>query len=572
MKLRKILSGAVATVACVAMLSTNVLAASVSIAATEDNGKLKVTIGGDAAGQVTFLATDVSADLATATGDDIQYIDQDEKAADGSWIVTFAKRAGGESIVNLYAGGDGVTEYDSKTVYVEATLAVDDDYEAPAFTYEESAAEFDANAAAELLDGATFSYGAIAATAAAPVTYSTATAANFTIGTPVVDDDDASIYNVPVTYDADPAVATNATASTTVAVEVKAPKQATAIEITNAGAAQTYYYDTAASEFTAEKAKELLKDVITVKVTYDDSSVEEDFDASKLTYTVGDNGLVTVTYGSATATNNTVTVALVQKAITGASATGSKALTYGTRNLATVTADDIKTEVENKLSTLITVTYTWNDSRTTTANDLVVGTPVQDGDNELVWTVPVTAPGWATFSDTITVTVEEKSAFGIKGNVTVANTTGQIANFESTVPVGAVVTAIPVSTTAMSYVGNVPGVDTFVNAAAYSTVVDEDGYYELELEPGDYHVIVSHSLYTWRRMGASYRFYTMRSIVDADAYQIITISDSDVDLINNDVALRYAYYGDMDLNGTLDSGDYGTFKGNFNTTVPAIAD
>lgn len=574
MNLRKIFARTIAVASCAAMLSTNVLAASVSIGTAEADGKLKVTLSGDATGQVTFLATDTGVELAAVDGAKIQYIEQDEKTAGVDLNYTFAKRAGATNTdtVNLYSGGENVTDYASKTgVYVVAKADVTTTGEI-AYTATE-ANDFNADKVAATLNGkVSVSYIGIGKTAAEAETKTYGTDDGFTFGAPVADGANEK-YTIAVSY--------KGIAAGNVIVAETDPKAATAVTVTNAGAAQTFYYDSAVSEFDADEAKALLKDVITVKVDYDDGSSDEAFDTSKLTYTVGESGAVSVSYSGITAAT-AITVDLVQKAITGATATGTKAVTLNVRPGTEVTEAAVIGAVKAADDDELKISFAWNyDEDVTTTADLASDEDVAYAavDNEDgTWTVTVTSPK-ATLADCfVTVTVVEASAFGIKGKVTVADTWGITGSttFTDAIPVGAVVTAIPATTGNNTYGGNVMG-DTGLGYTAKSAIVDAEGNYELELEPGTYNVFVSHTRYVvWKRTAAITNVSVYRTVLEGNANNVgntaITISDSDTDLLTHNVALRYAYAGDMNLDGTLNNADFGLFKPNFGIALPAIGE
>lgn len=572
MNLRKFTARTIAIASCAAMLSTNVLAATrtISTSATTD-GKLQVTLGGEDAGQVTFLAVDADTDLASVTGDDIQYIEQDTKTAGDSVSFTFGQRTDGADKVDLYSGGIDLENVEGfaamKGVAVKATavakVVLDAEYVEYTATTENDFATKTADEVKDFLKQKIYvSYTAVGETEARDFTFGGATtdnSADFEFGTPTTKDNET--YTVAVTY--------KGIDAGSIKVKEIDPKKATSISVSG-GTGKTFYYNETETEFTSEKAKALLKDDITVTATYDDTSTGT-ISGNDVTYVVV-GGNVTIQYSGLSA-SGTIAVNLVKKAITGAEVVNSiDSIVMTAKKADEVTAEDVETKVKAIGGNF--VKYTWNDGGTSyDALDELTVSAVKDtmtaGDT---WTVTVTSNRFATFSTTLTVNIEERSALGIKGRVTVADTFG-ITNgttFKNAVPVGAVVTAIPVATTNNTITGNVG--NTSFGYTSYAAMVDANGDYELEL-PADttYNIYVSHTRYVVKRINANKTTLSVyRTVLDGNANTMIEIADSDSDLRTNDVTLRYAYAGDMDLDGTLNNTDFGLFKSNFGSSVPDV--
>ena len=554
MKLRKILTSTIAVTACVAMLSTNVLAA-VEIQPGADGNKLTVDITGTT-GQTTFLALDADTVLANAGGDDIQYIDQDDAA---SLDIAFAKRADTQTktyskTVDLYVGGENVTDYALvEGVYVEADAAV----VAASYTHTctEANDEFATMDLGEYFtaNALKVNYAAIGSTAAAEVTYSAANASDFELTRSTTDN---ATYTIAVKYKG------IAAGNVTVAETDLSPVASIAI---TGVPTETIYVDDAAA-FDAAAAKAALANA-TVTATHKNdatSTVNKD----NLTYSVtdGENNtkVITITYAEGITTTATLTV--ITKAIESGAVVGGTTATLTVRDASTV---DEAAAIEAVKDAGIKVTYTWNDGATSDASDLTYAAE-KAGE---AWEVTITSPKVTLTGNVITVTVVESSATGIKGKVTVADTWGAKSGttFTNAIPVGAVVTAIPVTTTNNSYSGNVAGVDS-LGYTAKSAIVDENGNYELELEPGTYNVFVAHTRFEVLRRNASLTNISVyRTVLDGSAKQMgVVISDTDADLVTHNVELRYAYAGDMNLDGSLNPNDFNLFKANYNSTVPAI--
>lgn len=572
MNLRKFTARTIAVASCAAMLSTNVFAATRSITPSADNGKLKVTIGGDA-GQTTFLAVDAGTALASVSGDKIQYIEQDSKTAESDLIYTFGQRTGGADKVDLYSGGEGVESYASKTGVAVKAIAAVKELEV-AYT---AAAENDFMTKYGTADTVkTFladkrvkvDYTAIGSVTADEVEYTANNADDFTFGAPTANAAE-EIYTVTVKYK-------NIDAGS-ITVKETDPKEAVSIAVTG-GTGKTFYYNNAESEFTAETAKVLLANDITVTATYDDNT-SGTISGNDVTYEVS-GATVTIKYGTLTA-DTTITVNLVKLTITGVTINNNnmKTATMTARSADDVTAEDVENFVKN-LDGDRYVTYKWNDN-TESYDDLsdlsVIAEKDTSDESGKTWKATLTSAKY-TLPETavIIVTIEERTALGIKGKVTVDDTwgaEGSAKTFTNGVPVGAVVTAIPIAKTAgevadgtISNVGNT----TLGYTGVKATVVDEDGNYELELEPGDYNVFVSHTRYVVTTEWGETTVAVYRTVLDSNAKQEITVSASNLDLNTNNVSLRYAYAGDLNLDGTLNSADYGLFTGNFGKTVPKI--
>ena len=145
----------------------------------------------------------------------------------------------------------------------------------------------------------------------------------------------------------------------------------------------------------------------------------------------------------------------------------------------------------------------------------------------------------------------------IKGSVTASDTTGQVEDFSEATPVGAVITAIKHDENAM---GNYTGTAEMFDAV--STVVDSRGNFKLEVEPGVYTVIVSHTKYSI--YGGE--FFVARTILDSNTKKEVTVVESTpVDLGN--IELKYTYFGDLNLDGTLNTIDFRTFTQGFGSSI-----
>lgn len=579
MNLRKFTARTIAIASCAAMLSTNVFAATRTITPSADDGKLKVTLGGEDAGQVTFLAVDAGTALASVSGDKIQYIEQDTKTAGGNLIYTFGQRTGGADKVDLYSGGDSVESYASKTgVAVKATAVakIKEIYETP-FAYEAATADdfatkTEAQLKAILNCKMGVDYTAIGATEAEYIDMDTSeNAGDFVLGTPTTTDNE--IYTVTVKY--------KGIDAGSITVKEKDPKKLESIAIAASPTGKVYYYNDSAAEFTGDKAKELLKDSVTVTATYDDESTDG-IEGKDLQFGVdplaadADSAEVMVIYGGKTASTK-ITVTLTKKAITGATTVGTlDTFEFNVKSSDSVNEAFVVEKVKaGKIEDF--VEYTWNDGGKSYEKlaDLNVSATFDEADSDgRTFNVYVQSSKGVVWSATFKAHYTEKNAFGIKGKVTVADTwgvEGSAKTFKNGIPVGAVVTAIPVTTTNNSFSGNVAGTDMGYTAKA--AIVDASGNYELELEPGDYNVYVSHTRYVVKRINASRTTVEIyRTVLDGNAAQKITVSDSDAELLTNDVTLRYAYAGDMNLDGTLNNTDFGTFKNNFGKSVPAISE
>lgn len=568
MNLRKFTARTIAIASCAAMLSTNVFAAQKAITAAGVDGKLKVTIGGDA-GQTTFLAVDAGTNLASVTGDKIQYIEQDAKTADANLVYTFTKRANGASKVDLYSGGEDVESYAvEQGIAIEATAVakIKDIYETP-FIYEAATAnDFATKTEAQLKEILNckmgVDYTAIGAKEATYIDMDTSeNADDFVLGTPTTTDNE--IYTVTVKY--------KGIDAGSITVKEKDPKKATAISVSG-GTGKTFYYNTAETEFDDVAAKALLKDSITVTATYDDGS-NGTISADDVTYLpVG--GSVTIQYNGLAAPE-TITVTLTKRAITGASTVGSTDTVELTAR-ATDTVDDAFVVAKVKAIAGNFVEYTWNDGGKSyeALADLDVTAQYDEADsdgNTFFVTVSSSKDGASEWFERFKAHVTVKNAFGIKGKVTVADTFGitNSTTFKDAIPVGAVVTAIP-KLTAKGYSGNVA--NTSFGYTSYAAMVDENGDYELELPEGTYNVYVSHTRYVVRNVTATnITVSTFRTLLDAQAKFEVTISENDADLQKYNANLRYAYAGDMNLDGEVNMSDYTTFAGKFGANeVPGI--
>ncbi len=171
---------------------------------------------------------------------------------------------------------------------------------------------------------------------------------------------------------------------------------------------------------------------------------------------------------------------------------------------------------------------------------------------KVVYVSITSVTGGKTLTGENVVAVSVNSAPVIKGSVTVADTTDEVNGFGATIPVGAVVTAIKV-TDGMG--GN------FVSAGyeSYSAIVDENGYFQLEVEPGTYKVYVAHAKYELFRN----RLFISRTI--KEEYDITIEQGEEEDL--GEIPLKYAFFGDLDLDCDVDGNDYAKFAPKMGSSV-----
>lgn len=575
MKLRKILTSAFVLLVCVAMLSTNVLAASVSIATgVDEDGKLKVTLSGDATGQVTFLATDASVALASVDGADIQYIDQIDKAASDR-IITFAQRTGGENLVNIYAGGENVTTYASvANVYVVADAEVVDAdyvYECAATADEFESADLTAFFTENDLVVDYRAVGSLASAAAEQITFSAANADDFDfeIGEPT-----DSVYPVAVTYKGIAADSVNVTAvppATLDSISATFPAEYEDEVWVEEGA------DAMAKESAVKAKVEAIKSSIAVTGTYvdpDGTASITTFDFSVVETAVAGVYDVYVTAGGETSPEK-ITYTVRERAITGATVTGSKVATVTTRDAATVTEDDVIAAVKDGGDEVLKVVYDWNEPGVVTpatASDLNYAA-VDNGNG--TWTVTVTSTKATLTGAVVEVTIVINEAAGITGKLVAADSFG-VENsagtntFTNAIPVGAVVTAVPKGA-ARTYAGNVVGGDTPYGYTAKSAMVDsETGEFVLELTPGQaYNIIISHTRYVgYTAPNGRFSVTCYKTVVNSNTSFEVTGTNDLVDL--GTITLQYTYLGDLDLNGTVAPADYTKFTPTFNQTIPAM--
>jgi len=554
MKLRKILARSVAIASCVAMLSTSVFAASeLTIATSEDNGKLKVTISGSVNGEVTFLALDEGTTLSDSTSPDkIQYIAQETKSAATDKVITFAQRAGGANKVDLYAGGQNVSEVATTptSVYVkavaelvttayesESTLIPTDDDGWKAFLMEK---------------GLTVNYAGIGDTAEAPVALAVANADDFTIAAGAVEN---NVYPVAVAYKGTQAGTVNVTS-------IVPASPIVSVAATGIPSEAIDYYINEGEEFTVAIAEAEIADIagLTVTATHEDTSTSN-IDLDDLTYTVSGSGastVVTLTYGEFPV--GTVPFNVITKAITGVTVENAVPATY---QMDVVIGTPVnEAYVEDEIADVVarfSAKYTWNDTTTTDvpAGDITYSVVKVDDDSYTV-TISVAKADFATpVTIDVTIVEVESVATVIKGSVTASDTTGQVEDFSGAVPVGAVITAIKHDENAM---GNYTG--TAERFDAVSTVVDSRGNFELEVEPGVYTVIISHTKYSI--YGGE--FFVARTILDSNTKKEVTVVESTpVDLGN--IELKYTYFGDLNLDGTLNTIDFRTFTQGFGSSI-----
>lgn len=553
MKLRKILARGVALAACVAMLSTNVFAASeLTLSAAGESGKLKVTISGAVDGQVTFLAVNENTTLSNSTAAaDMQYIAQEAKATAADTVISFAQRAGGTSKVDLYAGGEKVTEVASlKGVYVkdsaELTAA------SKALECESASIPGDNAAWKTFLTGKiTVDYAALGATVATPVALSAETAADFSVaaGTAVSD-----VYPVAVTYKGLAAGTVNVTATSSVSPIVS-------ISATGIPSEAIKVYIAEGETFGDAEAKAEIEDITGFKVVAtreDTTTTDVAFNDLTITYA---SGVATIKYGEFTAPE-TVAFNVITKAITSSEvvAPAPANVTLNVVEGTTVDTAYVEDKIGTKLSAF-SAKYIWNngDETPVPAGELIY-TATKNG--ETSYTVAITTAKAAfatpvTVAVTINVTPAGAAKTAIKGSVKSSDSTGLVWDFTNGIPVGAVVTAIPYNEESM---GNVTGTEEAFTAV--STVVDAEGNFELEVAPGKYTVIVAHTKY------AIYagEIYISRTVLDSNSMQEVTVeANEEKDL--GAIALKYTYFGDINQNGTLDRYDYLDFTSEFGSSV-----
>jgi len=145
----------------------------------------------------------------------------------------------------------------------------------------------------------------------------------------------------------------------------------------------------------------------------------------------------------------------------------------------------------------------------------------------------------------------------IKGSVTASDTTGQVEDFSEAIPVGAVITAIKHDENAM---GNYTGTAEMFDAV--STVVDSRGNFKLEVEPGVYTVIVSHTKYSI--YGGE--VFVARTILDSNTKREVEIVKGETVNLGN-IELKYTYFGDLNLDGALNTTDFRTFTQCFGSSI-----
>lgn len=572
MKLRKILSGAVATVACVAMLSTNVLAA-VTVTPGANGNKLTVEVEG-LTGQTTFLALDAGTSLTAATGDDIQYIDQ----ADADELnIAFEKRASSDSNkVDLYVGNDDPTVFSPDAyevisgVYVAKVAEVvnDEDIAYEATEVNDFAAKTPAEVTAFLADKVTVNYNAIGTTDADTdvILNDEDNASKFVFGTPVPDGAGAK-YTISVTYDG------IAAGSVTVAEED--PATITDITIIGIPADAPEVYVENLADFDEDMARAELAKITGLAAqttlqpqTGDPYTGSIGFD--KLGIAVVD-GVVSFTYTGITI-EETVEFDVIEIAPETVAGTYSANVNISGDAEAPMDAAAIEEYlVENYASIGFDAKYNLNKPNTTEAipvADLVFeATEPVDGaeDDTAVSTVTVTTSATAAVPSaavgTINVTINYAAKTVIIGSVTAKDTTGQVTDFASAIPVGAVVTAIKYDDLGYGNMGNYTG--TASNFVAAATVVDASGNFELEIAvPGTYKVIVSHTKYEymWGSVNVS------KTILDENTAQDVTIAEGETKDLGS-ITLRYTYFGDLNFDGRLNGDDSIPYSANFGSTI-----
>lgn len=555
MKLRKILARSVAIASCFAMLSTSVFAASeLTLTTAKDADKIKTTIAGAVGGQVTFLAVNAGTTLSDTTAPaDMQYIDQQTKEAGEDVVISFAKRASGSNTVDLYAGGESVTEVAILNGIAAAEAAAITG--TTTFEVESNAVPAtDAEWLAWLQGKVSVSYTELGSTAPTTVTLSAANASDFA----VVATAGTGSHTIAVTY--------KGMAAGNVTVTETAPlAPITGITVTGIGGAIDIFVDSALDEDTAiAKAQEV---DITVTANRNDSST-----TPVTGYTYQWNAAdqtVEIVYGEFTAAEKFTFNPIVRAYASVETSTANLRFDLEDLNVAELT-EVTTTVVENAVKALIGTTtfapeYVWNDS--SIANAAIPSTNFEYATTEGAgtadaksFTVAITLKEAAgnipagTSLGSITVTVASAAnRTVITGSVTVADTTGEVTGFGATLPVGAIVTAIKVSDE-----GN-GGNFTADGYESYADVVDASGNFELEVPAGEYKVYVAHAKYEFFE-GDLYISRTIKEEHD------VTIEDGEeVEL--GALALKYAFFGDTDLDGDVDGDDYANFAPKFGTSI-----
>ncbi len=549
MKLRKILASTVAIVACFAMLSTTAFAASeLTLTTAKDGNKIKTTIAGAVEGQVTFLAVNAGTEISDTTAPaDMQYIDQQAKTAGADVAISFAKRTGGSDTVDIYAGGSSVTEVAVKYgVAAAETVAItgETSFELPSNEIPADEAAW----AAWLQGKVSVNYTELGATAPTTVACTVANGADFT-ATAV---EESGVYTVTVSYK-------GMVAGTVTATVVAPPAAVTGITVTGATNIPLYVDEELTEDVAIAAAKEV---AITVVTNHEDGTTKDVtggytyvWDATAQTVAIEYRGFTAAEKFTFTATKREY--AGVQ--------TSAGSLNFGLEDLGISSIDEateavVEAVVKTKLaSTGFAPEYTWNDK--TVANTVIPAdnfaytTTVSAATAELkIFAVAVAtkeAAGSVTAGTALgTITVEVSasaatSATVITGTVTVVDTTGEINGFDTTTPIGAVVTAIQLD-------GDLNGGNFVADGyKSFAATTDTFGKFELEVEPGDYQVLVAHAKFEF----VEGEIYISRTVKYQEEVSIADGEEIDLGTIN----LKYAFFGDLDLDGDVDGDDYGMF-------------
>lgn len=546
MKLRKILASTVAIVACFAMLSTTAFAASeLTLTTGKDGDKIKTTIAGAVEGQVTFLAVNAGTEISDTTAPEtMQYIDQQAKTASSDVEISFAKRAGGTATVDIYAGGSSVTEVAVKygvAAEEDAAITGETTFELPTNEIPADEAEW----ATWLQGKVSVAYTELGSTSPTTVACTVANGADFT-ATAV---EGTGEYTVTVFYK-------GMEAGTVTATLVAPPSPVNGVIVTGATNIELFVDDELTEDIAIEAAKEV---EITVTSTHEDTTTKPV--TGGYTYVWDETAqTVAIEYKGFTS-DEKFTFTAIKRAYAGVE-TSEGTLRFNLETLGVSSIEEATTAiVENAAKALISTTgfapeYTWND--TTVANTAVpasnfaYATIAGASTAELkIFTVTVSTKEEAgsvpagTVLGTITVEVSAATATVIKGAVTVADTTGEVLGFGATTPVGAVVTAVQLDDEFNG--GNFAA----AGYKSFAAATDNFGKFELEVEAGDYQVIVAHAKFEF--VGGD--LYISRTVKYQEEVSIADGEEVDMGTIN----LKYAFFGDTDLDGDVDGDDYAAF-------------
>ena len=569
MKLRKIIARTIAVVSCAALLSTNVLAA--TIETSNVDGKLQVVVSDIANEQVSFLAVTQDKTLAEAEADTtlIQGIDQ-KAAEDNTVTFTMGQRKNGAVVVDLYVGSTSVTGFKAESgVYVtkKITVVATEDLEYEAATANAFASINEAGLKEFLADKIEITYydiGDIDGNEDATFTF-TGEDEDLTFGT-ITADATNEVYTVPVKYEGYPIGNLTVT-------EVD-PVVITDITIEGIPTVAPVVYVDALADFNETKARTELAKItgLVAKTTIEGSDEQGTIGLDKLGVVVED-GVVSFTYGEgedAITIEETVTFDVIVIAPEAVADTYNKAITIsgdaeGTRmDQAAIQAmfdgmDDYS-ELEGYAPK-----YALNKPGTTSDipfADLTftVGT-IETGDEADTVEVAVAIKADHENEDvagdavgTIIVTINYAAKTVITGTVKATDATGQTLDVANATPAGAVVTAIPYNAEFMA---------NYDDANVKSTVVDAAGNFELEVDENvKYTVIISHIKYVI--MGGE--ILTSRTMLDGAKFEDIQLTAGegrDLGAIN----LKYTFFGDLNLDGNLNARDLGSFRMNFGSTI-----